>query len=332
MVKKILTALFTALAVRGMVAVSAYAESANKVEMDGFGGISVTSENAKEEKATTMHLSIKITSAKEEAVSDEEASEAQNEESDTSSNQEGFNVSFAFNNDIPIAESRYNAETGMLNVYMSSADTLFKEETIDIGSPVVTNDEGEFVPYAAKVESNALSFVSKQNQVDESDKLDGFKDSNSKITGFTKIITMSTPDKYSHLNVSTYVKSSFLVVIPDGEIDIKNGADMSVAARKVMISDNQVLDIAVYSPNGWYLVNSKAGSTEKLKYEVTLEDGTKLTGSEPHTLLSVNAGEYSEEHIRTRMKATVTGTPKVSGTYRDNLTFKVSVSEKNQPS
>lgn len=325
MVKKILTALFTALAVRGMVAVSAYADSANKVEMDDFGGISVTSENALDEKATTMRVSIKITPAKEEeTVSDEETSEE--------SNQERFNVSFKSNIDIPISESRYNAETHILNVYMSSADALFKEETIDIGSPVVTNNEGEFVPYKAEVKADALSFVSKLNQVDVSSEREGAKASNSEIKGFSKVITMSTPDKYSHLNVSTSVPSSYLLTIPDGEIDIKNGADMSVAVRKVMIADNQVLDISVYSPNEWYLVNSKTGSTEKLKYDVTLENGTKLTGEEPYTLISVNAGEYSEEHIRANLKATVTGTPKVSGTYRDTLTFKVSVSEKTQTS
>lgn len=303
MLKKFLICMFTALAVRGMVSVSASAESGDRVEINDYGRIALISGDASDNGITTLRLSLDVQPEKD------------------------ADVSFVFSDDsMQIAEYRYNPETNKMNVYISGTDKLFTDDTFEMGSVVTTDEEGNNVPFKVSVNENSLEYVS-GNQLTESDSPESPE---ILVTSFEKMIGIDTQNQSSDLNLETFIPSSYMVVIPDNEIDIREPSEMSVSAKNVMIADNEVLDISVQSTNGWKLADQKSGSKATLAYKLTPAGATALKGSEPVSLISVNAGDCPDRTVTRILTAEVTGKPEVSGIYKDILVFTVSVNKTQQ--
>lgn len=140
-------------------------------------------------------------------------------------------------------------------------------------------------------------------------------------------VNQDSDPKTSTVTFTSEIPSSYKVVIPDGEVDLETPSELTISAENVMIADGEVLDISVKSANNWKLVDQKEGSSAALTYTLTPENETALSGEEPVSVLSVEAGTISADVITKKMTAEVTDTPVKSGTYKDILTFMVSVNE-----
>lgn len=142
-------------------------------------------------------------------------------------------------------------------------------------------------------------------------------------------VGVDSTDKTSAVSITKEVVSSYTVVIPDGEIDLENPSDLSVSAENVIIDSGQTLEVSVMSENNWQLVDTKSGSTASITYSLTPkeEGAVAFTGEEPVSVLSVEAGTSSAGKVEKILTAEVTGTPIMSGTYKDTLTFTVAVDD-----
>lgn len=299
MIKKFLTGIFTAMAVSGMFSVSASAESGKSIEISDSGRITLTAENTS--SVTAMKVSLRV----------EPESEA--------------DISFMFSdNNLQIAEYRYHPETNILNIYISDTEAIFEDDKCEIGSVSARDSDGNSVPFSVTAEEDFMEYVSNY-ALEKNRSPENFSAS---VTSSGKVVGIDTGNQFSNINLKKVIPSSYTVVIPDSEINIDVQSEMSVSANNVMIANNEILDISVKSENNWLLHDQKSGSTATLAYSLTPSGGTALTGAEPVSLISVNAGELSDRSVERTLTAEVTGIPEVSGIYKDILTFKVSVNEK----
>jgi hypothetical protein len=132
--------------------------------------------------------------------------------------------------------------------------------------------------------------------------------------------------------LATYtLGKSYTVTIPD-EINVgtetASATGMTVKAENVVIGINDTLTVTVSSTNGW-AVNDKDDNTNTLAYK--LNDGTSDITQNDTTILSVAAGENWNSETSKTLTATLTDTPKKSGTYTDTLTFSVGVTTPSDP-
>lgn len=138
------------------------------------------------------------------------------------------------------------------------------------------------------------------------------------VSGVAFAAEITSSSGTQNLTVNYVVDESFKVVIPDGPVDLKtNATDQKVEAKDVVIGENKTLKVTVSSTNSWKLKNGD----KELDY--TLSAGTFNSGSAPSAaLLEVAAGTATGE---VTLNFSVTGTPTVSGTYQDTLTFTATV-------
>lgn len=125
------------------------------------------------------------------------------------------------------------------------------------------------------------------------------------------------------VDVTYGVSESYTVTIPASTSLTENGVSMEVSTKDVVIPYGNQLTVSIssnnYNEGKWYLVDS-ANTSNKLEY--SMKNGENDVASDS-TILTVAAGTTDEQKVT--LTATLVGTATYSGTYKDTLTFNVSV-------
>ena len=134
------------------------------------------------------------------------------------------------------------------------------------------------------------------------------------VTAFAQEITGNS----GSTDITHTVSDSYIVTIPDS---MTIGTDANVSVSDVTLAKDYKLAVSVSSAqynDGWKLKNGDdtIGYTLKIDNTDVANNGTVLTAK---------SGETATKTLKTELS----GTAKYSGTYKDTLTFNVSVSESN---
>lgn len=129
---------------------------------------------------------------------------------------------------------------------------------------------------------------------------------------------LNSSNPYGTTTLSLQIDTTYTVSIPDS-IDLSTDNAMKVSVTDAMLPPNTTLNLTISSSNyneGWYCVD-KYSSNNTLPYSIKNGSENVKSGD---AVLSLEAG------IDTSASATLNLSyekPKVSGNYRDTLTFKV---------
>lgn len=147
------------------------------------------------------------------------------------------------------------------------------------------------------------------------------------LTPTVKATTIST-ETSGETVVSYGMDESFIVTIPS-RLRISYESDtgeMDISASNVMIGDGKVLEVTISSENynnRWELEYTRTPYT-RLTYRIgTTEYGRDIVNNS--VVLSVAAGEAYNSTVTQTLYVYVSETLRYSGTYKDYLTFTVSI-------
>lgn len=125
------------------------------------------------------------------------------------------------------------------------------------------------------------------------------------------------------VEVTYGVDEKYIVNIPANTSLTENGVPMEVSAKDVVIPYGNKLTVSVsstnYSDSKWYLVDT-VNAENKLEYSIKNGDNAVASGD---AILTVAAGTTEEQKVTLTAKLEDTAT--ISGTYKDTITFNVSV-------
>lgn len=140
------------------------------------------------------------------------------------------------------------------------------------------------------------------------------------VTAFAATIENGT----GTVEVTYGVSESYTVTIPaDITLTANQESDMEISASDVVIPYGNELTVSIsstnYTDSKWYLVEA-ANTANKLEYSVKNGENAVASGD---TILTVAAGTAENQTVNLTTK--LVGTATHSGTYKDTLTFSVSV-------
>lgn len=140
------------------------------------------------------------------------------------------------------------------------------------------------------------------------------------VTAFAATIENGT----GTVEVTYGVSESYTVIIPaDITLTANQESDMEISASDVVIPYGNELTVSIsstnYTDSKWYLVEA-ANTANKLEYSVKNGENAVASGD---TILTVAAGTAENQTVNLTTK--LVGTATHSGTYKDTLTFSVSV-------
>lgn len=125
------------------------------------------------------------------------------------------------------------------------------------------------------------------------------------------------------VEVTYGVSENYTVTIPANTTLTADGVNMDISASNVVIPYGNQLTVSIsssnYADSKWYLVDDTNASN---KLEYSIKNGENVVASDD-TVLTIAAGTTEEQ--KATLTATLVGTATYSGTYKDTLTFSVSV-------
>lgn len=142
---------------------------------------------------------------------------------------------------------------------------------------------------------------------------------------------ISTDGGSQEVKVTYGMNEGFTVTIPTNfTIDESKKATANVSASNVMIAHGKVLEVSVsgddYDTTGSWELIDEAEAANKLTYTIgTTEGGADIVNNS--VVLSVGAGEAYGSTVTEIMHFTVIDELSKAGTYKDTLTFTVSVED-----
>ena len=147
------------------------------------------------------------------------------------------------------------------------------------------------------------------------------------VPSFAAGTSISTDGGSGETVVSYGMSQGFVVTIPaDFDIDASLKATAEVSAENVMIPYGTTLNVRVSGDDyvdSWELID-QASASNQLTYEINMQGETDLIENND-IVLSVNSGAAYDTEVVEIMEFEIVDTVVKAGTYKDTLTFTVSV-------